>query len=164
MRLITIEQARDHVRADGDDDELLTTYCDSAETVCAKIANRSLFATAAELAAAVAAIPDQMIQAYAAYDAAVVDANAQDDDRIKGMKLGLAQVALDKATIKADADAHGLTLDAVENKDIISAILLTVGHLYRNRENVSAGQGAAAVEVPMTAQNIMEMHRWIGPL
>lgn len=164
MRLITIEQARDHVRSDGDDDELLTTYCDSAEAVCAKIANRSLYATAAELAAAVAAIPDQMVQAYAIYDAAVVDANAQDDDRIKGMKLGLAQVALDKATIKADADIHGLTLDDPANADIVSAVLLTVGHFYRNRENVSAGQGAAAVEVPMTAQNIMELHRWIGPL
>jgi hypothetical protein len=164
MKLITIEQARDHVRSDGDDDTLLTTYCNAAEAACARLANRSLFATTADLTTAVVAIPDMMVQAYAAYDAAVIDADAQDDDRIKGMKLGLAQVALDRATLRADADMHGLALDMPDCDDILSAILLTVGHLYRNRENVVSGQGAAAVELPMSAQNIMNNHRWIGPL
>lgn len=164
MKLISIEQARDHVKSDGDDDLLLTAYCDGAEAQCARIANRSLFATAAELAAAVAAVPDKMVAAYAAYDAAVTDAYAQDDDRIRDMKLGMAQVALNKATYQADADLHGISVDDPKYSDVVIAVLLTVGHFYRTRENVAVGQGATVAEVPMTAQNIMELHRWIGPL
>lgn len=159
MKLITIAQARDHCKADGaDDDAMLTVYADAAEAICARLANRSLFATQAELDAAVAGVAATMATAYANYDAAVEVANGQDDTRIQTMQLAQAQWALDKATVDAEAIIHGIVADA----DVIDAVLLTTGHLYRNRENVATGTGAAAVEVPMTAQNIMANRRWIG--
>jgi Phage QLRG family, putative DNA packaging. len=171
MKLITLDQARDHVKADGDDDELLTVYCNAAEAACARLANRNLYPATADLNAAVATISATMLAAYAAYDAAVLDADAQDDDRMKVMMLAAAQVALNNATNQVDAIVHGLALDVAADAsgqpvgdDIVLAILMTVGHMYRNRESVVTGQGAAAVEVPMSAQNIMAMHRWIGPL
>jgi hypothetical protein len=36
--------------------------------------------------------------------------------------------------------------------------------MWANRANVTVGQGAAAVEVPMAARNIAELNRWTGRL
>ena len=169
MKLITLDQARDHVKADGDDDELLTAYCNMAEAMCARIANRNLYATTADLNAAVAGIPAAMTAAYATYDAAVETANAQDDDRIKTMMLAQAQIKLAAATNNAELIAHGLALDAAPDAAglpgadaILAAILTAAGHFYRSREAVVTGQGAATVEVPLTTRHIMEEYRWIG--
>jgi hypothetical protein len=64
---------------------------------------------------------------------------------------------------------HGLALDAAVDADgqpsaddIINAVLLTVGHYYRQRESVTTGQGAAALEVPLTVQHIMSSYHWMG--
>lgn len=166
MKLITIEQARSQVKADGDDDDQLTVYCDAAEAVCARLANRSLFATTAEMEAAISAIPAKMTAAYAAYDTSLAAAIAMDDNRLIGMHTALADEALLRVTNSAEADLHGLSLEALGNlgKDIPLAVLMTVAHFYRNRENVISGQGASAIEVPMSAQYVMYNHRWHGPL
>jgi hypothetical protein len=164
MQLITIEQARDHVKAEGDDDDQIMVYGTAAESACARLANRALFATNAALVAALADVPQIMQDAYAAYDAAIEAANASDDDRMRCMLTVQAQAALDKATNKCEGITHGLAVDDPNNQDIIGAVLLTLGHYYRNRESVITGQGAAAVEVPQAAAAIMANHRWIGPL
>lgn len=160
MKLITLDQARDHCKADGDDDGLIAVYADAAESACARIANRNLYADATGLAAAIAAVPTAMATAYTDYDAAVAAANSADDDRIRTMMLANAQIALDRATVEAENVLHGIT--AEEYPDIISAVLMTVGHFYRNRENVVGGQGASAIEVPMSARNVMTELRWPG--
>ena len=174
MKLITIEQARTHINADsGDetDDALLTTYCNGAEAACARLANRNLYPSTVDLNAAIATVQASMAAAYAAYDTAIEAANALTDERMKAYVTNMAAVQLTSTTVEQDAILHGLALDAAADADgqparddIILAILLTVGHSYRNRENVATGQSASAVEVPMTAQHIMAQHRWIGPL
>jgi hypothetical protein len=160
MKMITIDQARQHCKADGDDDGVLEIYADAAESLCAQLANRNLYKTAAELLAAIAGVPTAMTTAYANYDAAVVIANASDDDRIRTMMLANAQLALNNATISAERTLHGIT--AEDFPDIISAVLMTTGHFYRTRENVVSGQGAAAIEVPMSAREVMTNLRWPG--
>ena len=160
MKLITLAQARDHCHDDGDADALLLQYIDSAEAACAQIANRNLYMTAADQAAAVAAVPTTMSTAYSAYDAAVDIANSADDDRMRSMMLANAKIALDRASITAERTVNGITVE--QYPDIAIAVLMTVGHFYRNRENVVSGQGAAAIEVPMSAHNIMSNLRWIG--
>lgn len=170
MKLITLDQARMHVKADGDDDELLATYCDAAEAQCARLANRSLFATTDELTAAVANIGTKMAAAYTAYDAAIAAAEAADDKRVSVMVAAAAQTALNDATTMCEKVAHGLALDAAEefaglpgNSAIVAAVLLLVGHYYATRPAVLTGQGAAAVEVPQGTTDIMANYRWIGP-
>jgi hypothetical protein len=171
MKLITIDQARAHVRSDGDDDEFLTTLCNAAEAACASLANRDLFATTTELNTAKAGVAASMRAAYTAYDSALVSASAEADARVKDYLNDIAKRNLNAATLAADRIVNGLAIDAATGPsgapakdDIISAVLMTVAHFYRNRENVVTGQGAAAVEIPMSAQNIMMQHRWIGPL
>ena len=164
MKLITIDQAREFVRSDGDDDATLTIAVNSAEAECARLANRDIFATSEERDAAIAGVPAQMIAAYAAYDAAVLASYASDDDRVQIMLQNNAQVALNSATNFADAAIHSISLDEPNRQNILSAVQLLTGHFYRNRENSITGQGAAAVEVPVNAADIMYKHRWIGPL
>lgn len=160
MKLITLDQARDHCKADGDDDDMIEIYADAAESACAQIANRNLYLDEAELAAAIAAVPTAMTTAYVDYDAAVVIATNYDDDRISTMMLANAQAALNLSTIDAERTLHGIS--AEKFPDIIAAVLMTVGHFYRNRENVVGGQGASAIEVPMSARDVMTNLRWIG--
>lgn len=170
MKLITLDEARDHVKADGDDDELLTTYCNAAEAQCARLANRSLYATTADLNAAVATIGTRMAAAYTTYDAAIANADAQDDDRVGTMLKAAAQSQLNDATTRCESDLHGLALDAAAdaaglpgNDAIKAAVLLLVAHYYATRPTVIIGQGAAAVEVPQGTSDIMANYRWIGP-
>lgn len=45
------------------------------------------------------------------------------------------------------------------NAAIKAAILLIFGHLYRNREAVITGSSAAAIKVPMSAEEFLWPHR-----
>ena len=170
MKLITLDEARDHCKAEGDDDELLTVYCNAAEAACARLANRNLFATTADLNAAVATIGTRMAAAYTSYDAAILNADGQDDDRVTTMLKAAAQSQLNDATTACERDLHGLALDAAPdaaglpgNDAIKAAILMTVAHYYATRPAVITGQGASAIEVPQGTADIMANYRWIGP-
>jgi predicted HD phosphohydrolase len=90
MRLVTIEQARQHCRADSDDDQMLTLYGGAAEDAAQDFLNRRVYEDEDALAAAVLA-------GAAGCDPIVV------------------------------------------NDAIRAAVLLTLGHLYANRENVVTG-------------------------
>lgn len=170
MRLVTIEDAREHCKADGDDDAMIALYCETAESECARLANRSLFATRAEMAASLATIGTRMAAAYTAYDAAILNADAQGDDRVAGMLKYAAQAQLDSVTTQCEKDAHGLTLESAPDtvgvsgaQAIRGAVLMAVAHFYATRPAILTGQGAAAVEVPMGTADIMAKLRWAGP-
>ena len=102
MNLITLDEARDHCKAEGDDDDLLVVYCNAAESLCARLANRSLFVNTAALNAAVATVGTRMAAAYTAYDAAILSADTQDDDRVAVMLKSAAQSQL--ATITSSTN------------------------------------------------------------
>lgn len=53
MRLVTIEQARQHCRVDTADDEMLGLYAEAAEQAAQDFLNRRVFSDVDELAAAV---------------------------------------------------------------------------------------------------------------
>ena len=73
MKIVTIGQVREHVKADGDDDELLTAYANAAEAACERLANRAIFATTGELATAKAAEALAYVALYKAVGAAPLD-------------------------------------------------------------------------------------------
>jgi hypothetical protein len=47
----------------------------------------------------------------------------------------------------------------VVNDAIKAAILLTCGHLYRNREDVLTGASVVAVQLPIGARSLLQPHR-----
>ena len=90
MQLITIEQARQHCRADSADDAMLEIYGGAAEEAAQDFMNRRVFPDAASMAAA------------------VLDGTAGCDPM--------------------------MVTDSIR-----AAVLLTLGHLYANRESVITG-------------------------
>ena len=66
------------------------------------------------------------------------------------------QEALDAAVVAETAGANPL----VVNYAIKAAILLTLGHLYANREDVVAGQ--AVTQIPMGARSLLRPHRIVN--
>lgn len=59
------------------------------------------------------------------------------------------------AVLAGDAGDDPILVDDA----IRAAILLTLGHLYRNREDVVAGQSAGAVALPLGARALLQPKR-----
>ncbi len=158
MQFVTIEEVRQHCKADSGDDAMLTIYGEGAEAAAVAFLNRNVYVDNAALVAALAAV--DMTSIHSAYEDAIEAADALDSDLDKQFAIDAAGIALRSAQVDASFVLEGMVI----TKNIKSAILLIVGHLYRNRETVVAGQSASAVEVPMSAQWLMSPYRKIGPL
>lgn len=158
MRIVTIDQCCAQVLVDlGDDDDQLTLYANSAESTVERIINRRIFLTTDEAVTVRATVGTLLSQAYAQYDLDVANAKAMSDTRVINKMTDVAIDDLKIALSKVDKIVHGLVLDADNNvaQDIIGAVLFLVGHYYRNREEVTTGQGSAAVLVPEGASDIL---------
>ena len=164
MELLTIDQLRTHCKADGDDDEVLIIYGNGAESACAQLANRYLFADADTLAAAKTAAVAAYQAGWTAYDAAVIAAESASDVRVKDVLIENARWELQRLQNEMEKTVNGLVASDEVNQDILDAVLLIAGHWYENRSEVVIGQGAAAVALPMAAQNIMALKRYQGRL
>jgi hypothetical protein len=152
--LIDLPTAKLHVAADGDADAaLITLYLGAAERSVVEYACRNIYATQGALDAAIAAVPDALIAAKTAYDAAIVLADAMDAGDLQDM----AVLAADEAYTKAKQSARMTYQGIVVNDQIKAAILLTLGHLYANRENSIVGVQVAAL--PMGSQYLMNSFR-----
>lgn len=160
MEFVTIEQARVHCRADGEDDDILQIYVEGAQIDAVVSLNRDVFSTQAELDEAIAAIPAAMVSARQIRDAALeLAANLPDPyDSYEAQQA--ANDAYYRERIKWAQTRNGIVID----DHIRGAILMTVAHSYTNRSNVVSGQGAAAVMVPQSAAWIYEKRRYMGEL
>ncbi|TAA12474.1 phage gp6-like head-tail connector protein [Pseudoxanthomonas winnipegensis] len=152
MPLVTLEEARAHCRADSED--VLQPYLDAALEAAQTFLNRRVFGEPEALAAAIAAVPADLAQAQVDHDAAVVAAGAL-DGVARAQALAAAERALRYAVHRADATYEGVVTTAAIN----AAVLLTTGHLFRNREAVITGQQAAATELPQGAQALLWPYR-----
>lgn len=160
LELVTIDQARLHCKADGEDDDILQLYVEGAQIDAVVSLNRAVFASQADLEAAIAAIPAAMVSARTERDAALeLAANLPDPcDSYEAQQL--ARDIYHQQRIKWYQTRNGIVID----DHIRGAILMTVAHSYSNRGNVVAGQGAAAVMVPQSAAWIYEKRRYMGEL
>jgi hypothetical protein len=55
---------------------------------------------------------------------------------------------------------HGIVVDGT----IRAAILMVLGHFYRNRQEVVVAQYSGATQIPAGAKRILEPYLWIGDL
>lgn len=154
MRLITTEQAQAQVHSDGVDEAMLDLYEGAAVDAAEAFLNRRIFADESAQSAAAAAVPAALEAADTAYEAALEAADALEGSARCAMRDSAC------ATLKAARYAADETLAGIVVTDAIrSAVLLLLGHLYRNREDVITGQGAAAVELPMGAHALLWPYR-----
>jgi hypothetical protein len=175
MSIIPLDRAREHVKADSDDDTLLQVYLDAAERSAGMYLNRTLYADTDTLSTARNLVPQQSytlqqnyaeadIAAKEAYDQALTDAESLPEPE-RTTAILAAQTRFAQQTI-ANADTYNRGIVALDNTlygivmtdDIKAAVLLHTGHLYRNRESVTTGVNTPASEVPMTTKSLLDPH------
>jgi hypothetical protein len=152
--LVTLDQARQHCRADAADDAVLTLYGGAASDAAVQFLNRQVFENQTALDAAIAGVPAALDAADAAYEAAILAAA-----ELEGSARCAAEAAAVRARDAARTAAEETMRGIVSNDSIRAAVLLILGHLYRNREEVMTDQGAAAVQLPMGAHALLWPYR-----
>lgn len=156
--LVDMDVARLHCKADPADDTVLQRYLDAAEKICFKRMNRNVYVDQAALDAAVAAVPAQRVAANAAYEAAMTAAGALGTEAdILDAETEAANV-LRRTKVALSYASDGMVVEP----DIVAAILLVTGHLYRNREEVLTGQGANAIVLPEGVERLLAPNRILG--
>lgn len=160
MKFVTLDECDQHCKTDGEDLEMLTVYADAAEASCIALCNRAVFVDAAARDAALDGIQAGVEAARTQYDEAVTAAEAIDDAEVRCYMLNLAKSRYDKELLVQ----MGISQGVVAGPDFKAAVLLTVGHLYRNREDVVTGSGAGAVALPRGARDILQHYLWPGEL
>lgn len=138
---LTLDFVRAYLKADSADDTVITALMASARSICQDYCNRNFFDTDELLATAVASATTTLATTLAARDAELA-AGASPPD--VGTKYATTLGAI-------RADLYGVVI----NDSISAAILLTIGHLYTNREDV---------DMPTGAQRILQRYLWIGEL
>lgn len=154
MSLVTLESAKLHLRVDtSDEDALIAVYITAAEQSAVSLLDRGVYVDGTALTAAKAAAPGALETASAAYDAAIEAAQAMTDDALQAAATQAAENAWLKACV-----THRQTMDGmVVNEAIRAAVLLIVGHLFANREDVVAGVSVA--QLPNGAEWLLQPYK-----
>ena len=149
MSVITLATAKAHLRLESDyPDDQAQGKLDAAERMAAEFLNRRVYQNDAALTAAVAAVPAALVAAGAAYQAALTAAEAIDDCVAERAAKGYALRAYRDAQTLACETYAGIVI----NPQIEAAILLTLGHLFENRQDVQQG---AAQQLPIGAEQML---------
>lgn len=142
MSFVTLAEAKLHLRVDGtDEDALIGLYINAAEQAAIKAMDRGVYADNTALQTAMTAAPAALTAAAAAKEAAVTSAEALTDADEKAAALQAAETAYMRAQVAYRQAFDGI----VANDQIKAAMLLTVGHLYANREDVVVGVSVTAL-------------------
>lgn len=142
MSFVTVDEAKLHLRTEGtDEDALIGIYIAAAELAAVKALDRGVYADNTALQAAMTAAPAALVAATAAKDAAVTAAEAMTDAAEQAAALQVAETAYMRALVAYRQVFDGILV----NDQIKAAVLLTVGHLFANREDVVVGASVSAL-------------------
>lgn len=142
MSFVTLAEAKQHLRVtEPDEDALIGIYINAAEQSAVSLLDRGVYADNTALQAAMTAAPAALTAATAAKEAAVTAAEALTDADEKAAALQAAENAYLRALVAYRQVFDGI----VVNDQIKAAVLLTVGSLYAQREDVVVGASVAAL-------------------
>lgn len=152
MSFVTLAEAKIHLRAtDGtDEDALIGLYINAAEQAAIKALDRGVYADNTALQTAMTAAPAALTAATAAKEAAVTAAEALTDADEKAAALQAAENAYLRALVAYRQVFDGILV----NDQIKASVLLTVGHLYSNREDAVVGASVSAL--PNGADHLLQ--------
>ena len=154
MIFVTTSEAKLHLRVDSaDEDALIGVYITAAEQMAIALLDRGVYADGTELGVAKAAAPGELDTAIAAYESAIAAAEALADESAKAASIQTAGNGLLRAKV-----AHRHAMDGmVVNEAIKAAVLLIVGSLYTQREDVVGGVSVA--KLPNGAEWLLAPYR-----
>jgi hypothetical protein len=140
MTFVTTSEAKLHLRVDSaDEDALIGVYITAAEQMAIALLDRGVYADGTALGVAKAAAPGELTAATATYTSAISAAQALAD----ATEQAAATQAAESAYLRAKV-AYRLAMDGmVVNEAIKAAVLLIVGSLYAQREDVVVGVSVA---------------------
>lgn len=156
--LVDIDTAMLHCKADSNEEAMVQRYLNAAEAAAMRYANRNIFADQGALDTAKNAVPAAMIAANAAYAVAMEAAGALGTPEDIADAEAAAAQTLRETKVALSYDKDGM----VVTDDVVAAVLLLTGHLYRNREEVQTGPGANAVVLPQGARFLLDTYRILG--
>lgn len=154
MSFVQLAEAKLHLRVDGaDEDALIGVYIAAAEQSAVSLLDRGVYADGTALGVAKAAAPGELDTAIAACKSAIAAAEALADETAKAASIQTAGNGLLRAKV-----AHRQAMDGmVVNEAIKAAVLLTVGSLYAQREDVVVGVSVA--QLPNGAEWLLAPYR-----
>lgn len=154
MSVISIETALLHLRVDEDADKpLIQAQLDAAEEMAVQYLQRRFYADQASLSAAGALVPAAITSTRVSYEQAVAAAELIVDVDDRRYALDRAKRAFTRARCDVEAIAAGLVI----NPAIQAAVLLTLGHLYANREDVAIVSNV--YELPINSRQMLTPYR-----
>ncbi|MFV0673660.1 head-tail connector protein [Variovorax sp. tm] len=149
MSIIALTTAKAHLRLESDyPDDQVQGKLDAAESSAAQFLNRRIFEDQDALNAAVAAVPAALVAAGVAYQNAMTAAGEVEDSVARCAAEGYALRVYRAAQTSADETYTGIVM----NPQIEAAILLTLGHLFENRQDVQQG---AVQQLPIGATQLL---------
>lgn len=156
MSVIDIDLAMKHLRAESEDLFDVQSKLDSAEDAAAQFLNRRIYVDDASLAAAMATVvglrSQYRLNLGAALQAAAVIENYED----RCMAELDARSQHEESLRAAAMISRGVVL----NKSITAACLLTLGHLWANREDAVTGINTSSViELPHGSRSLLVPYR-----
>lgn len=155
MTFVTLPEAKLHLRGvDGtNEDALIGVYITAAEQMAIALLDRGVYADGTALGAAKASAPADLTAATATYTAAIAASQALTDATEQAAATQAAEYAYLRAQVAYRQAMDGM----VVNDTIKSAVLLIVGHLYANREDVVAGVSVA--QMPNGAEWLLQPYK-----
>lgn len=154
MKFVTLDEAKAACRADDEDDALLTLYVNAAEAACMRYCGRTIFKDATEQNTATEGLQSAMTAARDALDAANAAADLIEVPELACLARAQAQRVYVKAIRKIDYDMVG----QVAEDDFKAAVLMTLGHFYRNREDVASD----LIAVPQNSRFYLDPYVYQG--
>lgn len=154
MPIVTIEQARAHVRVEDDyPAEQLQAAIDGAQDAAQAYLNRAIYEDQEALDTARAGYAAGIGEAAQARDDALAAASQINDPVERCAAIEMANLQHREAVAAADRCIHGI----VVNPSIKQAILLRIGSYYAIRADGVVG--ATVAELPMGAQSLLRPYR-----
>lgn len=154
---IDVDTATAYLKADGDDEDLITSMIANAQSICEGYCNRVFYDTDAAAATDFALALTDRTDALAARKTQLASVTGMSQDAVETRALITDHYIGVFARIKQRV--NGIVWDGM----IEAAVLMTLGHLYVNRED-NLATGNNVVQVPVGAQRILQPKLWIGDL